>query len=85
MNIKTSFPTIMKQRITYVVKNPEEFTPDQLDVSEDESGPYFALDNVYAAKEHRITLGLDELPEEVCTKAPTFMSVTKEGVLIVYR
>jgi hypothetical protein len=64
----------MKQRITYVVKNPEEFTPDQLDVSTDQSGPYFALDNVYAAKEHRITLGLDELPEEVCTIAPAFAS-----------
>ena len=63
----------MKQRITYVVKNPEDFTPDQLDVGEDKSGPYFALDNVYAAKEHRITLGLNELPEEVCT-APTPMS-----------
>ncbi|CAN9274983.1 unnamed protein product [Alternaria alternata] len=55
----------MKQRITYVVKKPEEFTPDQLDVGEDKSGQYFALDNVYAAKEHRITLGLDELPEEI--------------------
>ncbi|KAI4654574.1 uncharacterized protein J4E79_008448 [Alternaria viburni] len=57
----------MKQRITYVVTNPEEFTPDQLQVGEDQSGPYFALDNVYAAKEHRITLGLNELPEEVYT------------------
>jgi hypothetical protein len=64
----------MKQRITYVVKNPEEFTPDQLDVSTDKSGPYFALDNVYAAKEHRITLGLDELPGEVCTIAQAFAS-----------
>lgn len=59
----------MKQRITYVVTNPEDFTPDQLDVGEDKSGPYFALDNVHAAKEHRITLGLNELPEEVCTAA----------------
>jgi hypothetical protein len=59
----------MKQRITYVVKNPEDFSPEQLDVGEDKHGPYFALDNVFAAKEHRITLGLDELPEEVCTFA----------------
>ena len=59
----------MKQRITYVVTNPEDFTPDQLQVGKDQSGPYFALDNVYAAKEHRITLGLNELPEEVCTAA----------------
>ena len=64
----------MKQRITYVVKKPEEFTPDQLDVGEDKSGQYFALDNVYAAKEHRITLGLDELPEEVCILASIFQS-----------
>lgn len=61
----------MKQRITYVVKNPDDFTPNQLDVGEDKHGPYFALDNVFAAKEHRITLGLDELPEEVCTLAST--------------
>ena len=66
----------MKQRITYVVTNPEEFTPDQLQVGEDQSGPYFALDNVYAAKEHRITLGLNELPEEVCT-APTLKSTKR--------
>jgi len=66
----------MKQRITYVVTNPEDFTPDQLDVGEDKSGPYFALDNVHAAKEHRITLGLNELPEEVCT-APTLMSTKR--------
>jgi len=64
---ETSITPIMKQRITYVVTNPDEFTPDQLHVGEDQSGPYFALDNVYAAKEHRITLGLNELPEEVCT------------------
>ncbi|KAI4935588.1 uncharacterized protein J4E92_002879 [Alternaria infectoria] len=68
----------MKQRITYVVTNPEEFTPDQLDVGEDNSGPYFALDNVYAAKEHRITLGLNELPEE-CSS--TSSSSTKVPVL----
>jgi hypothetical protein len=66
----------MKQRITYVVKKPEEFTPDQLEVGEDKHGPYFALDNVVAAKEHRITLGLDELPEEVCTFALTCQSTS---------
>ena len=71
----------MKQRITYVVKKPEEFTPDQLDVGEDKSGQYFALDNVYAAKEHRITLGLDELPNEVCTIAPASVSATQQQLV----
>ncbi|RYN53689.1 hypothetical protein AA0118_g9417 [Alternaria tenuissima] len=55
----------MKQRITYVVKNPEEFTPEQLKVDKDLRGPWFALTDVDAAKEHRITLGLDELPNEI--------------------
>lgn len=53
----------MKQRITYVVKNPDSFTPEQLVVKPD--GTQFALKQVVAAKEHRITLGLDELPSEV--------------------
>jgi hypothetical protein len=57
----------MKQRITYVVKNPEEFSPEQLEVRKDPEGPIFTIKNVHAAKEHRITLGLDELPEEVST------------------
>jgi hypothetical protein len=56
---------IMKQRITYVVKKPEDFSPEQLEVKQDSTGPVFTLKNVDAAKEHRITLGLDELPEEV--------------------
>lgn len=58
----------MKQRITYVVQNPEEFSPEQLEVGKDDRGPLFALNGVQAAKEHRITLGLDELPEEVRIK-----------------
>jgi hypothetical protein len=56
---------IMKQRITYVVKKPEEFSPEQLDVKTDQKCPVFTIKNVDAAKEHRITLGLDELPDEV--------------------
>ncbi|KAF2854348.1 PIG-X-domain-containing protein [Plenodomus tracheiphilus IPT5] len=56
----------MKQRITYVVDKPDEFSPDQLSVkNEGSSGPRFALKGVNAAKEHRITLGLKELPEEL--------------------
>ncbi|KAI1573798.1 PIG-X domain containing protein [Pyrenophora tritici-repentis] len=55
----------MKQRITYVVHKPEEFTPEQIEITQDELGPRFALKNVQAAKEHRITLGLDELPSNI--------------------
>ena len=71
----------MKQRITYVVKNPEEFTPEQLKVDKDLIGPWFALTDVDAAKEHRITLGLDELPNEVCTIAPASVSATQQQLV----
>ena len=56
----------MKQRITYVVKNPDTFNPDLLEVKKDGSKDSFAVSGLEAAKEHRITLGLDELPSEVC-------------------
>jgi hypothetical protein len=55
----------MKQRITYVVKSPESFSPELLDVKKEGSKDAFILKGVQAAKEHRITLGLDELPSEV--------------------
>ncbi|KAF1915531.1 PIG-X, partial [Ampelomyces quisqualis] len=55
----------MKQRLTYVVKSPESFTPDLLEVKNDGSKDTFAFKGVQAAKEHRITLGLDELPSEL--------------------
>jgi hypothetical protein len=55
----------MKQRITYVVKNPDTFTPEKLDVKKDGKKDSFSVSEVHAAKEHRITLGLDELPREV--------------------
>jgi len=56
----------MKQRITYVVKDPESFSPEHLEVKNgDWSSTRFTLKGVDAAKEHRITFGLDELPEEV--------------------
>ncbi|KAF2474115.1 PIG-X-domain-containing protein [Lindgomyces ingoldianus] len=51
----------MKQRITYLVRNPDEFTPEQLAVKPSS----IALRKVNAAKEHRITLGLEELPDEL--------------------
>jgi len=56
----------MKQRITYVLKDPERFTPNLLELKKDGSKDSFVISGVQAAKEHRITLGLDELPSEVC-------------------
>jgi hypothetical protein len=56
----------MKQRITYLVQDPEVFSPEQLEVQ----GRSLALDKVNAAKEHRITFGLNELPKEVCWLGP---------------
>jgi hypothetical protein len=55
----------MKQRITYVVKNPDSFMPEQLEVQKHDTKDAFSLKGVEAAKELRITLGLDELPSEV--------------------
>ena len=61
----------MKQRITYIVQNPDDFSPEQLEVRTDARGPLFAVKGVEAAKEHRLTLGLNELPEEVrCSTIP---------------
>lgn len=54
----------MKQRITYVVTEPESFNPEKIEVNKNGSknGDTFALKGVQAAKEHRITVGLDEIP-----------------------
>ncbi|KAF2181677.1 PIG-X-domain-containing protein [Zopfia rhizophila CBS 207.26] len=51
----------MKHRITYLVHNPDHFSPEQLSVKDDS----LALSKVDAAKEHRITFGLSELPREL--------------------
>lgn len=55
----------MKQRITYVVTDPESFSPEQISVKKGDNGnsDIFELKGVKAAKEHRITLGLDELSQ----------------------
>jgi hypothetical protein len=55
----------MKQRITYVVKDADTFTPEQLEVTSDSQKINLFVKGVQAAKEHRYTLGLDELPSEV--------------------
>lgn len=62
VNIHT---TIMKERITYVVTKPESFDPGQIAVQKDggKNGDTFTLNGVVAAKEHRITLGLDDLSQ----------------------
>ncbi|KAF2257787.1 hypothetical protein CC78DRAFT_572948, partial [Lojkania enalia] len=51
----------MKQRITYIVQNPDDFNPEQLSIKDTD----LTLNGVGAAKEHRITLGLSELPKEL--------------------
>ncbi|KAF2652348.1 PIG-X-domain-containing protein [Lophiostoma macrostomum CBS 122681] len=51
----------MKQRITYLVPDPESFDPDLLTVNE----ASLSLRDVKAAKEHRLTFGLSELPAEL--------------------
>jgi len=53
----------MKQRVTYVVHSPDDFDPSQLRLSP--TNDAFTLDSVNAAKEHRLTFGLSELPQEV--------------------
>jgi hypothetical protein len=51
----------MKQRVTYIVQDPDSFSPDQLVIK----GSSLTLKHVEAAKEHRITASLDDLPSEV--------------------
>ncbi|CAI6333425.1 unnamed protein product [Periconia digitata] len=51
----------MKERITYIVQDPDAFSPEQLVVK----GDSITLKKVQAAKEQRITVGLDELPTEL--------------------
>lgn len=57
--------TTMKQRITYVVTDPDSFNPDQIEIQKGSKGKgdTYVLTRVKAAKEHRITLGLDELAQ----------------------
>ena len=47
------------------MKDPDSFTPEQLHVDRLDLQDSFSLKDVEAAKELRITLGLDELPSEV--------------------
>ncbi|KAJ8110552.1 hypothetical protein OPT61_g6640 [Boeremia exigua] len=65
----------MKQRITYVVTEPESFNPEQITVHKGSSGnrDTYTLTRVRAAKEHRITLSVDEL-----SQAPIDIEVLKK-------
>lgn len=52
----------MKQRITYVVKDPVQgYDPSNLAIAKKS----LAVTGLEGAKEHHITLGLHELPSEV--------------------
>ncbi|KAF2750111.1 PIG-X-domain-containing protein [Sporormia fimetaria CBS 119925] len=51
----------MKQRITYLVPEADDFHPDLLSVRD----ASLSVRNLKAAKEHRITVGLSELPEKL--------------------
>ncbi|KAF2238565.1 PIG-X-domain-containing protein [Viridothelium virens] len=52
----------MKQRITYLLEeNDAEVGPEQIQVQDNS----LSIHDLYGAKEHRVTLGLDELPQEL--------------------
>lgn len=51
----------MKHRITYIRESSSPIDPDQMEVTKDT----LHIRNLLAAKEHRLTLGLSELPREV--------------------
>ncbi len=57
----TRLESKMKQRITYLRDNADDFNPSQLEVGSD----YMLVRSLKAAKEHRLTVGLEELPKEV--------------------
>ncbi|KAI9837512.1 MAG: hypothetical protein M1819_007163 [Sarea resinae] len=51
----------MRQRITYLYNAEGAFDPEQLSVTETQ----LSVQNLDAAKEHRITVGFEELPQEL--------------------
>ena len=55
------YSTIMRQRSTFLHDPKLEVDPRQLYLS----GDRFVIENLRAAREERLTVGLDELPEEV--------------------
>lgn len=55
----------MRQRITYLHDQSQAFSADQIKIANDS----VSLISLQAAKEHRITFGLSELPIEVILKS----------------
>lgn len=51
----------MRERITYIHANDDDFTPQQLQVGR----ATLSVKALRGAKEHRLTIGLSELPQEV--------------------
>lgn len=65
-DLSTTPPPNMKERITYLLHVGEEgFDPSRLTVTKES----LALPPIKAAKEHRLTLGLSELPHEVAIRS----------------
>jgi len=52
----------MKERITYIRDNQDEFHPGQLEVGNNS----MHIKSLKAAKEHRLTFDFSQLPTEVC-------------------
>jgi hypothetical protein len=67
-----------------VVTNPESFTPEQLSVYKTESHHVFSVNGVQAAKEHRFTFGLDELPSEVCCYLNRIMRTRHLDIILTH-
>ena len=64
---------MMRERISYVHGSDDTFEPDQLLLDNDT----LHIRALRAAKEDRLTFGLDELPQEVCTSGPPVVGVSK--------
>lgn len=66
----------MKERITYIVRDPvnNEFDPSTLAISNSSLAFTKGID---AAKEWQVTVGLEELRERVCIKFSCFFVVGK--------
>lgn len=67
-----------------MVTNPESFTPEQLNVYKTESHHVFSVNGVQAAKEHRFTFGLDELPSEVCRYSNRIMRIRRLDIILTH-
>ncbi|MCJ1337477.1 protease B nonderepressible form [Bachmanniomyces sp. S44760] len=69
----------MRERISYVHGSDDTFEPDQLLLDNDT----LHIRALRAAKEDRLTFGLDELPQEVCTSGPPVVGETFTGTPLI--